>query len=497
MGKCNEPSLKSVNLKNYVNPRIVAVLILLMRMGAFGANAQISRSPTPDAKTRHPAYPLKISANRRYLTDQNHQPFLIVGDSPQAMPAMLSPAEARLYFDDRQAHGFNSVWINVLCAGPYFPDCRADGGTFDGILPFRGYIGDAKNTAHYDLTKPNQAYFGRVDRMLRLAKRDGFLVFLDPIETGQWLQTLRNNGPAAARVYGQFLGNRYKRFPNIVWFNGNDYGSWKDPKNDAVVLAVAAGIKSTDPEALQTIEFMPDTGSSLDDPAWRRIVSINGAYVYGPTYIQVLHNYEQKPTLPVFLMEAHYDLENVGTPSDYGTPSVLRREEYWAMLSGAKGQLYGNHYTWSFAKGWQTHLDTAGVAQLQYWKKFFESMPWQHLIPDPAHRVVTAGLGHYGNLRATHVSESDYCTASRTAGGTYVVAYMPTARTITVNMASLNAPATARWFDPTLGIYRTIPGSPFANAGTRQFTPPGKNGTGDTDWVLLLHATHRSPGSKR
>jgi len=74
-----------------------------------------------------------------------------------------------------------------------------------------------------------------------------------------------------------------------------------------------------------------------------------------------------------------------------------------------------------------------------------------------------------------------------------VLAYMPTARTISVNMASLKAPANAKWFDPTNGTYRTIPGGPFVNAGTRQFTPPGKNGDGDSDWVLLLDASRTSP----
>ena len=37
-----------------------------------------------------------------------------------------------------------------------------------------------------------------------------------------------------------------------------------------------------------------------------------------------------------------------GKPWDYGTPSVLRRQGYWAMLSGGKGQLYGNVYTCYF-----------------------------------------------------------------------------------------------------------------------------------------------------
>jgi hypothetical protein len=87
------------------------------------------------------------------------------------------------------------------------------------------------------------------------------------------------------------------------------------------------------------------------------------------------------------------------------------------------------------------------------------------------------------------VSKSDFCTAAKTPDGSYALAYMPTAREITVNMTTLKAPAQARWFDPTNGTYTAIPGGPFANTGTRQFTPPGKNHEGDGDWVLLLEAS--------
>jgi hypothetical protein len=204
--------------------------------------------------------------------------------------------------------------------------------------------------------------------------------------------------------------------------------------------------------------------------------------------MQMLHSYNQTPVMPDYLMEAHYDLENVGDPPDYGTPAVLRREEYWAMLSGGAGQFYGNRYTWSFAAGWDSHLDTVGVNQLTLWKRFFMSLPWQNLVPDQNHQVVTSGLGNYGDFK-TRVSQSTYCTAAKTRDGAFVVAYMPTARTITVNMADLKAPAKAEWFDPTNGAYTVISGGPFANSGVRQFTPPGKNHDGDSDWVLLLNAS--------
>jgi hypothetical protein len=308
------------------------------------------------------------------------------------------------------------------------------------------------------------------------------------MDTNGWLPTLHHNGLSAAYLFGQYLGTRYRSFPNVAWISGNDFVSWKNREDDALVQAVAKGIKSADPGHLQTVELNYETSSSFDDPTWVPIISLNSTYSYSPTYLQMLHSYNQTPVAPTYLVEGHYDQENVGHPPDYGTPPTLRRQEYWTMLSGGAGQFYGNFYTWSFSSGWKYYLDTAGVTQLRIWKEFFSSLPWYNLIPDEDRSVVTAGLGTYGDFK-TSVSHSDFCTAARTPDGSFAVAYMPTGRAITVNMARLKAPAKAHWFDPSDGAYTIIPGGPFANAGTRQFAPPGKNHDGDTDWVLLLNAS--------
>ncbi len=481
-------------LPNRLIPRVRAVLVALTLLVPVVGVARLAATPPQASGKSSAAYPVKVSANRRYLVDQNNTPFLIVGDTPQGLMGRLSEAQADTYFADRQAHGFNTAgWIDVACAGHDYPGNTA-AATPDGIRPFTGYVSGGTDYTHYDLTKPNEAYFTRLDHIVTLAAKHGILVFIDPIETIGWLPTLRNNGMAAAYAYGKYLGRRYKVFANVAWLNGNDFNSWKDPKDDALVEAVARAIKAEDPEHLQTVELNVPTSSSFDDPTWVPLISLNSTYTYSPTYMQMLHSYNQKPVAPTYLMEAHYELEDVGGPPDYGTPSVLRREEYWTMLSGGKGQFYGNRYTWSFAPGWESHLDTPGVMQLMLWKNFFSSLPWQELVPDQDHTVVTAGLGNYGTLQ-TRVSQSDYCTASKTPDGSWVIAYMPTARTITVNMATLRAPAKAKWFDPTSGAYLTVPGGPFAKTGTRQFTPPGRNHDGDDDWVLLLDAS--GPAERR
>jgi hypothetical protein len=450
------------------------------------------------------AYPLKLSANHRYLVDQNNKPFLIVGDSPQGLMGRLSEEDADRYFADREAHGFNTAgWMDVACAGHDFPDDRA-GSTPDGILPFTGFVSGGTDYTHYDISKPNESYFARLDHMIQLAAKHGLLIFIDPMETIGWLPTLRNNGLAAAHNYGAYLGLRYKKYPNVAWISGNDFNNWRVPSDDALVQAVAMGIQSVDSDQLQTVEINVFTSSSLDDQTWAPIISLNSTYTYSATYIQMLHSYNQKPVLPAYLVEAHYDLEEVGNPTDYGTPDVLRREEYWTMLSGGVGQFYGNRYTWSLTPGWGSYIDTLGVSQLKIWKEFFSSLPWQNLIPDQEHKVVTGGFGTFGDpevhfdqvdLTASmkpRVSQSDYATAAKTLDGSLVVVYLPTSRTLTVNMASLSGPAVARWFDPTNGAYTMIPGAPFASSGTRQFTPPRANHGGDEDWVLELKSSKAS-----
>ena len=414
-----------------------------------------------------------MSANGRYLVDQDDVPFLMIGDSPQSLTVNLSEAEADAFFADRQAAGFNLVWVNLLCAT--YTGGRADGSTYDGIVPF---------TTPNDLATPNDAFFTRVDHMLNLAAAHGIVVLLDPAETGSYLSVLDANGVAKARDYGRYLGTRYENFDNIVWMHGNDFQTWSNPSNDAVVQAVAHGIHDTDDRHIHTVELDYFVSGSLDDPTWAPLIELNASYTYFPTYAQVLADYNRPNALPTFLVEANYEFEH--NAADLGTPQILRRQEYWSMLSGAAGQLYGNLWTWPFTSGWQTHLDTPGSQQMANVRFLFQSRRWYDLIPDQTHSVVTAGYGTFSDSGA--LGDNDYLTAARTPDGALVMAYMPTRRTITVDMSQLAAPAIASWYDPSNGTFTAIAGSPLANTGTRDLTPPGNNADGDGDWVLVLDA---------
>jgi hypothetical protein len=450
----------------------VAVLGLVVYALRASTATPPSVQPAPPARllpTKPAAFPLKVGQTGRYLVDRDGRPFLIVGDSPQALIANLSEAEADRFFANRQAAGFNSVWINLLCDD--YTGGRADGATFDGIGPF---------TSPGDLSAPNPQYFARADDMIRLAAKHDLAVFLDPIETGGWLKVLRTNGTGKAYDFGRYLGRRYRRYPNIIWLNGNDFQTWQQPGDDALVLAVAKGIRSADPEALQTVELNYLVSTSLDDTRWRDIIGIDAAYTYAPTYAEVLKAYGRGDHLPVFMVEANYEGEHW-----YTGPATLRRQEYWTMLSGATGQFYGDKYTWPFSDGWSSHVNTIGSRQMTFVTNLFSRRPWFDLVPDSGHTLVVSGYGAYSD--SGDVNDNDYVAAARTPDGRLAIAYLPTGNAVDVDMTRMAGPRVrAQWYDPTTGNYTTVPGSPFARSGTRAFTVPGRNHGGDEDWVLVL-----------
>jgi hypothetical protein len=261
------------------------------------------------------------------------------------------------------------------------------------------------------------------------------------------------------------------------------------------------------------VELNYFTSGSLDDPSWAPLIELDAAYTYFPTYAQVLTEYNRPDFKPVFMVEANYEFEHIGN-TDGGSTQNLRRQEYWTMLSGATGQVYGSFHTWRLAKGWETNLDTPGVIQLSYMKNLFTSRKWYDLIPDQTHSVVIAGYDNISGLVGRVVASlgkpsglvgrvvmhirklssfgsiptNTYVTAARSSDGSLVIAYTPSIRTITVDMSKLAGPATARWYDPTNGMYIDASGSPLTNSGEKKFVPPAQNGAGDGDWVLVLEA---------
>ena len=465
------------------------------------------------AATTSSTFPLKVSSNGRYLETASGAAWLMVGDSPQSLIGDLSESKADAYFADRESHGFNAVWINLICAA--YTACNSDGTTYDGIAPFTNSCGGGC-PGNYDLADPNPTYFARAHQYVADAEADGIEVILDPIETsgcqGSWDATLKNNGNGTVGsgnpdyAYGAYLGNEFKDLPNVMWQSGNDFQCYTNSTYDADALSVAEGIQSTDPSAIQSLELAYCSGggdtcigySSLDDTTdnWTGVLTLNESYTYSPMYAEDLHAYNQSPTMPMILGESNYEDEQNGGTDGCNDPSTgaslrnCRLAEWWTMTSGGAGQLYGHHLSWQITNSTSlSSLDTAGVTELGYQTTLLNGLgEWYNLVPDQSHTLVTAGRGSCPSTGS--IVGVNCVTAAETPDKTLALAYLPdpggTLSTITVNLAQMAGSTTARWFDPTNGTFTSISGSPFTNSGSHSFTPPGNNSAGDADWVLVL-----------
>jgi hypothetical protein len=479
----------------YTDGPLAASTTLRYTVAAFDAEGNTSATTTPEvAATTLPVssaltYPLKASANGRYLVDQDNVPAFVVGDSPHSLLVNLDPTTMETYMADRQARGFNAILVQVLCNS--YTGGNPNGTTYDGLAPFT--FGFSPST--YDLSTPNPSYFSRLDSVATLAATYNLTVFLDPLDTGGWMTTLETNGATKAFNYGVYLGTRYKNNPNIVWDSGNDFNDWNtNSTENYLVDQLMAGIASVDPNHLQTTKLNALSSYSSQDTELGSLIALNSAYTYAPTYDTVLQAYNSTAGIPVFMTGANYEYENkVGSLPGVTGAFVLREQEYWAALSGATSQLYGNHYTWTLngpegQSRWRNFLDSPGALQIQYFTGLLQAFPWWNLVPDATHAVVTGGYGGY-DASNYNLTENTYSPAAWVTDGSLAIVYDVTGCPTFVDMAKFKSAVTARWYDPANGAYTSIPGSPFTNSGRISFTPLAHNSGGDTDWVLVLQAT--------
>lgn len=406
------------------------------------------------------AFPLQLAPGKRYLVDQNNKPFLIHGDSPWSLIVGLTKEEAEVYLEDRRKKGFNTILVNLL-EHKFVPDAP------------KNRYGEGPFTKPDDYSTPNEAYFAHVDWVIRKAAEKGILVLLTSSYLGfdggdeGWYQAMKANGVAKLREYGRYLGRRYKNFPNLIWVNGGDYNI---PDKD-LVRAIVQGIEEFDTVHLHTAHAgVVPAAEYWDGEPW---LDINNVYTYEPVYLKALAQYNRADKKPFFLMETVYEGER-NAPE-----GLIRAQAYFALLSGAMGQLYGNSPLWFFGSGWQDALNSRGAQDMTRIWALFSGLAWYSLVPDQKDELITSGRG----------SGSNYVTAALADNGSFGLAYLPSSRTLTVNLSNLRGPRVrARWYDPTNGAFVNVAGSPLLRSTSQAFTPPGKNSTNTDDWVLLLES---------
>ena len=415
------------------------------------------------------AFPLKVAPGGRFLQDAAGKPFLLQGDAAWSLIAQLKREEVDVYLRDRRARGFNTLLVSLI-------EHR-----FATKAPANIY-GDAPFTKAGDFSTPNEAYFAHAEWVVQRAREMGFLVLLAPAYIGArntnegWYREMAANGPDKLRDYGRYVGKRFREFDNIIWVEGGD----DNPRDKNVVRAVAEGIGEAMPQAMQTAHCALNT-AAVDLWGGERWLQVNNVYTYRSVYDGVEGQYSRSIPMPVFLIESIYENEH------HASEQRLRVQGYSALLAGAFGQVFGNNPIWHFdGPGsiatdvkWRDALSGRGSQDMTHLRKLFDALAWWRMEPDVNGKLVTSGVG----------GGTDRVAAGRAGDGSFAVIYLPSIRTIGVDMSRLSgSEIAARWYDPAGGTYSAVSGSPFPPKGIRTFRPEGANSSGFDDWVLVLTA---------
>jgi len=424
--------------------RPLAPLALFLLAGSVGAATAAER----------PAFPLKVDRSGRYLADARGRPFLVHGDTPWSLTHNLTFEEAMRYLEDRRARGFNTLLVSVPDA--YDPDGQA---TFPpdryGNHPF-----DAD-----DWTRPVEAYWAHVDRVLRRTEEMGFLLLFAPAYLGccsdGYEAQLARNGEAKALAYGRWIGRRYASLSNLVWVHGGDRNPFVVGRE---VAAIARGIHESGAKQMHTAHW---TSNAAGFDYFPELLDFDTSYTYGPVAWRVLYDRARHPAQPTILVETHYE-------NDFGrrTAEDVRAYPYRAVLAGAAGHLFGNKPLWFCGRGWEAALGLAGSRYMEIARRLLESRDWWRLVPDVEHQVVVAGQGDPGGDDGAQVAVAP--------NGDTLVAYLPSRLTLEVRLDRLSGKAVrGYWCDPRTGAATAI--GPFPREGVRAFQPPAEG-----DWLLVL-----------
>jgi hypothetical protein len=430
-------------------------------------------APGGQAVPQGPPFVTSVSPGGRYFLDQHGRPILVKGDSPWSLMTKLSPQQARLWFADRQQHGFNAAIVSLVGAVANGAPSD-DGATFDGLLPF----------VDGDVLRWQEPYWQRVTAYLRMAADHGITVMLYPIDGWTIGRSFVPRSIEQCHRYGGMVAQRFRDLPNIVWMSGGDYYvTARRPDRgtdvDHCIDATLRGIREAGDGRPFSIQLKARKSVSTDYPYWARRVDWNFVYTYYPTYKAVLDAYRRQPAIPALLGEANYEGENNQHETPPTTDETLRRQVLWSLTSGAAGEFFGTD-DWDLHAGWERRLTTRALTQVTRLRELFSTLRWWELVPDTASRLVTGGRGT--ELRTDEpadVLENDYATAARTPDGRLAVIYLPTRRTISVDRSAMAAGTRAAWIDPTSGRRRPVPMS-------AAFTTPGRNAAGGGDWLLVL-----------
>lgn len=429
---------------------------------------------------------IRVSDNQRFLVYEDGRPFFWLGDTAWEIFHRLTREEAEYYLENRRQKGFTVIQSVVLAEfdGLHTPNAYGEIPLFDD-----------------DPARPNEKYFEHVDFVIRLAAEKGLYIGLLPT-WGDKVNQAWGVGPVifnetTARAYGEWIGARYKDYPNVLWIIGGDRPEITNGVNFVPVWrAMAEGIQAaTGGNAFFTYHPNGQRSSAMElhNEPWLHLNMWQSGHREHDIKVwdMITTDYQRTPIKPVLDAEPNYEDHPIDPFSRKWLPEYgrfrdhdVRKQLYRSVLAGGCGVTYGHHSVWQFYTPerkpvnfpepfWIEALDRPGASQLIHLRRLMESRPFLTRIPDQSLLVSEPGEGAY------HVQ------ATRDANGSYAMIYIPTAdQAVRVNMEKLGSSSVkATWYDPRTGQSTFI--TRTHGASVCEFITP-KVGP---DWVLVLDAT--------
>lgn len=386
---------------------------------------------------------LTVSDNQRFLQFENGKPFFWLGETAWLMPERLNREEVNYYLKTCHEAAYNVVQIQVLNDVPSFNTYGTPSHDKQGKL----YV----NTPY--------SYWDHMDYIIDVAAQNDIYIGMVCIWGG-----LVKNGKMnieQAKAYGQFLANRYKNRPNIVWIIGGDIQG--DIKTE-VWKTLATTIKSIDKNHLMT--FHP-RGRYTSAQWWSKASWIDfhtfqsGHRKYGQrmgdksypipdnteedNWMYVDSTWSYKPIKPVLDDEPIYE----GIPKGLHDanegewrPADVRRYAYWSVFAGSCGHTYGHNAIMQFyRKGypsayfnkmeWTDALHAPGFNQMKHLKRLILSLPYFERVPDQS--VILENGKQYHRLIATR-------------GNDYILVYNYTSQDMKIDLRKITGDKKKVWW---------------------------------------------------
>lgn len=421
---------------------------------------------------------LQMSPGKRNVIHQDGYPFLLVGDTPWALPFRATKEQAEIYATDRQKKGFNAALLMSVQ-----PDMEAEGpearNTPQGFM--RGFAD--LHEGHINQLKPS--YFQYLDSLIEILIAHEIVPVFQPVFHGYGWKGKKVLGnyidPVEYVRYCKYLLARYGSQP-AMWLIAGDNGG-RDPgvREAGEMLEIWDAYEQ--PTGLHynpcddyiaswavdnPIKHCEHYNKTFQAEPWLDFQWAQTGHGNEHEYTNVTRMYDYSPTKASANGEPTYEGMNAGKNG----LGWWQGEEAWTqfMSGGTMGVVYGAATLWQ----WKVQPDEEGWP---IWTD--QNTSWNQALKMEGSTYVGYVSKALGGMDLTDIEKRPDLTNGEypllTKNSNIYLSYMNEGGSISIQGLAADLPY--RWFDPKAGTF-----------GEQQLTEAGQTlqAPSSDPWLLII-----------